>query len=115
MEHAGSRLYYGPQLPDPLSPTADRCGAGRSPRRTAGPTYSNGTLRGIRMEPDHAPSLGIGNTSFVYAMSSRDIAGTVIPALERGVFVRTPPSITDGLGRLVERLRTITAASGAVL
>ena len=63
---------------------------------------SNGTLRGIRMEPDHAPGLGIGNTSSVYAMSSRDIAGTVIPALERGVFVRRPPSITtDGWGGLV--------------
>ena len=59
---------------------------------------SNGTLRGIRMEPDHAPGLGIGNTSFVYAMSSRDIAGTVIPALEMGVFLKRPPSISEGPG-----------------
>ena len=59
---------------------------------------SDGTLRGIRMEPDHAPGLGIGNTSFVYAMSSRDIAGTVIPALEMGVSLRRPPSISEGPG-----------------
>ena len=63
---------------------------------------SNGTLRGIRMEPDHAPSLGIGNTSFVYAMSSRDIAGTAIPALEMGVFLKRPPSISEGPGGFVE-------------
>ena len=50
------------------------------------------------MEPDHAPSLGIGNNSFVYAMSARDIAGTVIPALEMGVFLKRPPSISEGPG-----------------
>ena len=59
---------------------------------------SDGTLRGIRMEPDHAPGLGIGNNSFVYAMSTSSIAGSVIPALEMGVSLRRPHSITEGPG-----------------